>query len=345
MYSVNIAILEEWVESGFVITPDGRRVKITIERGGDENFHRCMCHLKSGKCNQICLHCYLTRAQALNGDKEALRRYLFAFEDVGKEKLRDHLGRPILNGDDIWSIHYCIMHGTIPFGKDVLTYLYKWITNNHLPEAEVAQKKAIVDAFMRKNNIKISFKRGPKRGSWHIKATETFQLFKHIQVLCNDLEFDGVVLVALVRALVDKLKVLYKWEFITDEDWDELQAYEDTMEGFIANWRAQLQLGNKYRNYYHTLSVEVPKSIRKKGSAWKYSSDITETFVHVLKGMLLDFTTRGGCDQDPTRQAMERCAMRSIAYTKGFGSLSLMISPHEWKKISDYADISSIRFE
>lgn len=37
--------------------------------------------------------------------------------------------------------------------------------------------------------------------------------------------------------------------------------------------------------------------------------------------------------------------MRGMAYTKGFGSIDLMISPHEWKKIGDFADISSFRWD
>lgn len=122
--------------------------------------------------------------------------------------------------------------------------------------------------------------------------------------MCEALEVDGSAVVALVKELVEKLKVLYKWQFVTREDWEALHEYERTMPGFIDRWRDELGLTQKekYHNYFHTLSVEVPKSIRRKGSAWKYSSDITKTFVHLMKEMFADFTTRGGCDQDPCQQ-------------------------------------------
>lgn len=69
-------------------------------------------------------------------------------------KLRDHKGRPVLAGKDIWSIHYCIMHGTIPFGKNILTYF--WERCYWADTLEQAQAKLrVADKFMRKHNIKV----------------------------------------------------------------------------------------------------------------------------------------------------------------------------------------------
>lgn len=301
---MNCAILEEWIDKGELITPEGRRVKVRVERCGDENHHRNMLCLKEGGCEDICLHCYKTRMQCVNREETPrMPRYLFTFEEAGKRKLRDHEGRPILSGKDIWTIHYCIMHGTIPFGKNVLSYFYKWC-EQQVSEEEITRMKKEADEFLHDHNIKVSFMKGPFRDTWNVKATESFELFKNVQEFCDRLALDGGVVVPLVRELVEKLKVLYKWEFCTHEDWEELHHYEATMPAFIDKWRDELGLtaADKYHNYFHTLTVEVPKSIRRKGSAWKYSSDITETYVHIMKEMLLDFTTRGGCDQNPCKQ-------------------------------------------
>lgn len=114
-----------------------------------------MLDLKDGGCEDICLHCYKTRKQCIHGeDAPRFPRLLFTFEEAGRRKLRDHKGRPVLAGKDIWSIHYCIMHGTIPFGKNILTYF--WERCYWADTLEQAQAKLrVADKFMRKHNIKV----------------------------------------------------------------------------------------------------------------------------------------------------------------------------------------------
>ena len=165
-------------------------------------------------------------------------------------------------------------------------------------------------------------------------------MFKNFGELCEILNYHGPA-IAMVEELQKHLKTLYKWEFKTVNDYLELIAYERDFPDFIQRWREKI-CGSmqKFRNYYHTLTYEVPESIWRHGSAWKYSSDITETFVCLIKNHLLDYSTRGGFKQNPCLQIMYRLAVRSIAYTRGFGSESLIISPYEIARIAQiYANL------
>ncbi len=56
----------------------------------------------------------------------------------------------------------------------------------------------------------------------------------------------------------------------------------------MEQWREQVG-GGRSRNYYHWLAEEAIIQIEMSGSIWKYSSDITESFVHVIKEYYLRF--------------------------------------------------------
>jgi hypothetical protein len=331
-YRYNADLIASWDRTGWAKLPaSGCWVHVHVEKGGDENWHCCMHGQKDGKCNDICLHCYMTRQEALSGtwkiqDRE--ERMLFTFAAMASKGLHDHVDAPILKGFNVWNIHYCIMHATIPFGKDMLTFMYRHaLTNNTC---------AAADAFLKKHKIKVQLSRGPNlKGSWHLKATETFTMFQHFDELCAAVGYQGCA-TQLVQQLLAHLKTLYKWEFTTDQDFRELIAYERNFPVFLDEWREEIvQDAAKYRNYWHTLMYKIPESIWRFGSAWKYSSDITETYVCLLKDQLLDFTTRGGFGANPCVQVMQRMAVRSAVYSKGLGNVEMMISPYEKKRLND----------
>lgn len=255
-----------------------------------------------------------------------MEREFWAFPYFAETGAADHLEPPILQGMDIWCLHYCIMHAAIPFGKDMLNYMWKWCATD-------AQKK-MADQFFDKLQAKICFERGPNKinGNWHIKATETFNWFQKFPEFCELVGYSGPAL-HLVEEMLHHFKTLYKWEFKTPEDELELQAYERDFPVFVDSWRDNITGYDKYRNYYHTLAHEVPRSIRHRGSAWKYASDITETYVCIIKNQVLDHTTRGGLKMNPAKQLLERMAVRSACYSNGLGSTTAMISPWETKRL------------
>ena len=54
-----------------------------------------------------------------------IERVGFTFTQMGSNKLYDHKGPPVIKVFDIWRVHYCIMHATIPFGKDISKYMHE----------------------------------------------------------------------------------------------------------------------------------------------------------------------------------------------------------------------------
>jgi hypothetical protein len=80
-----------------------------------------------------------------------------------------------------------------------------------------------------------------------------------------------------------------------------LKFYTFQVSTFIDCWRSQISNG-KQRNYYHFLAVEAAIQIEHSGSIWKYASDITESYVHIIKDCFLKYTTRGGSNRHWTKQ-------------------------------------------
>ena len=72
--------------------------------------------------------------------------------------------------------------------------------------------------------------------------------------------------------------------------------------------------------------------IERSGSIWKYSSDITESFVHVIKDYYLRFTSRGGAKRSWTRQVMERLAVKVVVQALSKCEWLDMLSPFERRK-------------
>lgn len=254
-------IINQWIKDGYATLADGTKVKVRVELGGDENWLRALLNLKEGSCESICLHCYATRAQCEQGkynEDTRQERTFFTFRYDAENKYADHVGPPLVEGEDIWSLHYCIMHGTIPFGKDLLGYFYDQVDS--LTDAETKQTiKKNVDEFLQKKNIHVSFVKGPNpiKKTWNVKATETHLLLKHFDQFCAIVDYQQQEIKDLVAELIGHLRTLYKWKFSTQEDWDELEKFERDFPFFIEVWRDALDRGDSYRNYYHTLSEEV----------------------------------------------------------------------------------------
>ena len=118
----------------------------------------------------------------------------------------------------------------------------------------------------------------------------------------------------------------------------ELKDYIVQFPAFLNMWRVGLQR-TTYRNYYHYLTVEVPASIIRWGSVYKYSSDITETYVHILKKMYPLYSSRSGgkaAHNNPCQQVMSRLGMKSLIFSLGIGNQQLVISNHEADKLNTY---------
>lgn len=305
-------------------------VQVKVEYGGDEAWHRCMLCLKESSTDCICLHCYAQRQACAEGswsyaDRE--ERLFCFFKQHADQGNWDHKDEPVFKGFDIWSVHYCIMHSVIAFGKDILDYFYDY--------CRAQQTLPAADKFLAGLNINTKLSKGPNpiTKTWNMKATDTFNWFANFERFAVTVGYAGPA-VPLVERILGFYKTLYKWEFVTEQDWAELEAYEQDFPVFLDEWRhAIVGDDTKFRNYYHTLLYEVPESIHRKGSAWKYSSDITETYVCLVKHQMSSYTTRGGFKKNPAVQLMQRMAVRTACYSNGLGSVSTMISPYEWKKL------------
>lgn len=323
------------MRTGEVILSDGTRYTIEVHIAGDEPYLRSILRLKCSNCEQVCLHCYCTRYEEY---KEASRdpRYWFAFSVLAEHSVADHVGAPLFLGYSCSYIHYCMLHAVIAFGKDLLGFIHGWCCEDDAAKKDGRCQTG--DIWLKQHNIKVSLAHGPSilTSSWHVKATETFELFKNFESFCRSIDFDDDVVQSLVAEFLVWMKTLYKWDFVTDEDWALLDQYEIGFPAFVEIWREEIAGVDKCRNYYHTLSVEVPKSICRWGSAWKYSSDVTETYVCVLKNQFRMYTTRGGMGANASFQVMQRLGMKTLAYIKGFANEKLMISNYELRRLDTY---------
>lgn len=120
----------------------------------------------------------------------------------------------------------------IPFGKDMLNFLWEWSNSDSQLQQ---QRHAQADAFFKKYNIKVSFARGPakKTNSWHIKATETFQWFANFREFCASISYDLEEPMELVEEFLLWMKIAYKWEFKTEEDFQQLTMYKEQFPLFV----------------------------------------------------------------------------------------------------------------
>ena len=139
------------------------------------------------------------------------------------------------------------------------------------------------------------------------------------------------LLAALVKELVELFEVVYSWAIESVADWVMLDRFRRNAANFIKRWRDTVA-PNRNRNYYHWLAIEAVLQIQACGSIWKYSSDITESFVHVLKECFLRFTNRGGTKRHWTRQAMLRVLVKVLITSKSGKDVIAMLTPYERKK-------------
>lgn len=149
-----------------------------------------------------------------------------------------------------------------------------------------------------------------------------------IAALCN--------IPAEVNTLVEELKnifyVLYTWSFENVHDLEALNMMRRRVVSFVEDWRAAM--GYKWRNYYHWLAHEALRQIFYRGSLWKYASDVTESFVHVVKDKFAKYTNRGGCKRHWTKQVLHRILIDVYVTTlEGGDGVDSLLSRHEKKRL------------
>ncbi len=126
---------------------------------------------------------------------------------------------------------------------------------------------------------------------------------------CNAIQLENQEYNELVAQLLAIFEVVYTWSFVTVYDKVMLDYFTEKVVEFIAKWKPVMG-GGKSRNYYHWLQVEALIQIKVSGSIWKYSSDITESFVHLIKDYYLRYSNRGGLQKHWTKQVMHRILVR-----------------------------------
>ena len=173
--------------------------------------------------------------------------------------------------------------------------------------------------------------REPAHGKWNPKASHTWELILNWADWCTTIKLYNPEYNMLVASLVKHFEVIYTWAFRTVYELVSLHQFQLTVSNFVERWR-QVMGGGKNRNYYHWLAVESFLQIMASGSIWKYSSDITESFVHVIKDCYLKYTNRGGKNRSWTRQVMQRILLKVTLKSLSSEEWTDMISPFEKRR-------------
>lgn len=187
----------------------------------------------------------------------------------------------------------------------------------------------------------------PEHAQWNIKATHTWELILNWQDWADTILLENETVAALVENLVELFETLYTWSFVSVADAVRLETLRVEAPIFIKQWK-QFISNNKERNYYHWLAYEAYNQIKLSGSVWKYSSDITESFVHVLKTCFLRFTNRGGGfagSSSWTEQALFRVCVQTFMKSLDAKEWSSLLSAYEKRKIIEYVVQQMREFE
>lgn len=114
-----------------------------------------------------------------------------------------------------------------------------------------------------------------------------------------------------------------------------LQIFSERIAEFVDKWRSVMAPGRS-RNYYHWLQVEALKEIQEHGSVWKYASDVTESYVHILKDAYLNFSSRGGAKHNPhwVKQVMHRVLIKMLLKALHNEPWLKILTPYERKRLS-----------
>lgn len=171
----------------------------------------------------------------------------------------------------------------------------------------------------------------PHRGKWNIKACQTGELAKNWDSWCQAIGLVNPVVSWLVTELLQHFEVVKTYAFETEYDLFILRRFEATVEDFIFRWRRDVA-NWRNRNYYHWLAHEAKRQIYESGSIWKYASDITESFVHVLKDTYLKFSNRGGLNSSWTKQVLNRVLMKVQVRSMSSQHTYDMMSRYERRK-------------
>eukprot|EP00026_Physarum_polycephalum_P015719 Phypoly_transcript_16468.p1 GENE.Phypoly_transcript_16468~~Phypoly_transcript_16468.p1 ORF type:complete len:279 (+),score=30.05 Phypoly_transcript_16468:61-837(+) len=255
----------------------------------------------------------------------------------------DQKNPPLISNATLNNLHECVMHAIMAFGKDICGFNCHSLAEIAITAPDVYDK---VKKWLREHNITgLNLQNEPELGSWTIKACHTWEFLLHWESWCTTTGINNPAVAELVDELTFYFQTLYKWCFATVEDIACLTVFAENVSTFISQWTTIIAPGRQ-RNYYHWLEVEALKEIQAHGSVMRFASDVTESFVHVLKDTYLHFTSRGGGKHNPhwIKQAMERICIKLLLKAYGSTEISRMLSPYERKKIvSDYlASVDSV---
>lgn len=124
---------------------------------------------------------------------------------------------------------------------------------------------------------------------------------------------------------------VYTFEFTEVEACSRLEFFRANVRDFVERWKIGLE-STTDRNYYHWLSVEALRSIYHRGSVWKYASDVTESYVHIIKSHFAKYTNKGGAGRFWTKQVMTRILMETEIACMDKSKKDL-ITPNDWRRV------------
>lgn len=149
----------------------------------------------------------------------------------------------------------------------------------------------------------------PKFGKFNMMASHTWELILNWNSWAATIGLRNQVVHELVEELEVLFQTLYTWNFKSDLEKINLLLFRARVRGFVKEWREVIGR-KKERNYYYWLEVEAIEQIDESGSVWKYASDITESFVHLIKVTYARFTNRGGRGRHWTKQVLQRILVK-----------------------------------
>lgn len=107
----------------------------------------------------------------------------------------------------------------------------------------------------------------------------------------------------MLMVVVDMLMVLYMVEFTSVLAQTKRDLFLTSIEDVVEVWTSKVSYKN--RNYYHLLAVKSPLLLEKHRSIGLYSSDITESLVHVIKMIQQNHSNHGGLHKMVWKQVLE----------------------------------------
>lgn len=171
-------------------------------------------------------------------------------------------------------------------------------------------------------------------GKWNLKACHAWELILNWQSWCDTIHLHDPTYNWLVNELVFHFETIYTFAFRTNYEVSCLLVFLEAVGDFVASWRQYIS-GGKSRNVYHWLAVEVPFQILECGSIWEFASDVTESFVCLIKTTFLHYTNRGGVQKHWTCQVMQRILVKTLLKSISSDDPIRLFSEFEKRKFID----------